>query len=118
MKKRILIIEDDAGVRTMIKRALTFNDYEVLETANGKEGLACYQHSPTDLVITDLIMPEKDGIETIIELGRNFPGVKIIAMTGGSESSLRCAKHLGANRTLAKPFKISDLLEAVRKVLE
>lgn len=119
---RILIIDDDMAVRAVIKGALSDEGYEVLEAADGNEGLKCYQNSPTDLVITDLIMPEKEGIETIVELRREFPEVKIIAISGGtlygSSDNLRMAERLGARRTLTKPFKIPDLLEAVREVLK
>jgi CheY-like chemotaxis protein len=118
---RILVIDDDSSVRAMIKGALSDEGYEVMEAADGKAGLKCYQNSPADLVITDLIMPEKEGIETIMDLRREFPEVKIIAISGGSrygsDSNLRLAERLGAIRTLAKPFKIPDLLEAVREVL-
>ena len=119
---RILIIDDDTSVRAVIKGALSDAGYEVLEAADGKEGLKSYQNSPTDLVITDLVMPEKEGIETIIELRREFPTVKVIAISGGnrygSDSNLGMAGRLGARRTLTKPFKIPELLEAVRGVLE
>ena len=119
--ERILIIDDDTSVRAVINGALSDAGYEVLEAADGNEGLKCYRNSPTDLVITDLIMPEKEGIETIIELRREFPEVKVIAISGGnrygSDASLSMAGRLGAERTLTKPFKIPDLLEAVREVL-
>ena len=119
---RILVIDDDTSVRAVIEGALSDEGYEVVEAADGKEGLKNYRNFPTDLVITDLIMPEKEGIETIMELCREFPGVKVIAISGGtrygSDSNLRLAGQLGARRTLTKPFKIPDLLEAVREVLE
>jgi CheY-like chemotaxis protein len=120
--KRILIIEDDQGVRAVIAAALSDAGYEVVEAADGKMGVNRYKDSPTDLVITDLIMPEKEGIETIIELRREFPEVKLIAISGGNQngynSNLSMAKRLGARRTLTKPFKLPDLLEAVRGVLD
>jgi len=93
----------------------------VLEAADGIEGLEIYRQEPTDLVITDLIMPEKEGIETIIELKRDFPEVKIIAMSGGGriepESYLNIAQKLGALQTLTKPFDRKELLEAVHNLL-
>ena len=120
--KRILLIEDDEAVRTLISGALTGAGYEVFEAADGKKGMKLYEEVQPDLVITDLVMPEKDGIETIIELRRDFPRVKIIAVSGGGrygqDSYLQVAGKLGAERALAKPYKISDLLEAVREVLE
>ena len=120
--KRILIIEDDQGVRAVIAAALSDAGYEVAEAADGKEGLKIYRESPTDLVITDLVMPEKDGIETIMELRSEFPRAKIIATSGGdryaNEANLRCAEMLGAKRSIAKPFKITELLEIVRELLD
>ena len=118
---RILVIDDDALVRAVIKAALSDEGYEVMEAADGKEGLKCYRNFSADLVITDLIMPEQEGIETIIELCREWPEVKIIAISGGprygSNDTLRMAELLGAKRAIAKPFKIPDLLAAVCEVL-
>ncbi len=89
----------------------------MLEAADGQEGVKVYREPPTDLVITDLVMPEKDGIETVIELRHDFPEVKIIAISGGSKydgaANLRSARLLGARRTIAKPFEIQELLETV-----
>ena len=121
-RTRILLIDDESAVRALIKEALSEAGYVVLEAANGKEGLECYRNSRTDLVITDLIMPEKEGIETIMELCHDFPDVKIIAISGGSkfdsQSNLRMAQMLGAKNVLAKPFNIADLVEVVREVLD
>lgn len=118
----ILVIDDDSSVRAVIVGALSDAGYEVMEAVDGQEGLKCYKNSPTDLVITDLIMPEKEGIETVMELRCEFPQVKVIAISGGtrygSNDNLRMAERLGARRTLTKPFKIPDLLAAVREVLE
>lgn len=118
----ILIIDDDNHVRGMLRQTLERAGYDVLDAPNGKEGMNLYRQDPADLVITDLIMPEKEGIETIIELRREFPDVKIIAMSGGGiiepETYLRMAKGLGAVRTLTKPIERKDLLEAVREFIE
>jgi len=95
--------------------------YEVLEAANGKEGIRCVHTEPIDLVITDIIMPEKEGIETIQELQRDFPEVKIIATSGGgrigAQYILRAARLLGVPYTLAKPIGRADLLLAVQELL-
>ena len=92
-------------------------EYEVVAAADGNKGLRLYREDPTDLVVTDIIMPEKEGIETIIDLRREFPEVKIIAMSGGGhgkpDSYLHMAKGLGAQRTLTKPFGKKELLEAI-----
>lgn len=118
---RILIIDDDSSVRAMISAALSDEGYEVSEAADGMEGMKSYQNSPTDLVITDLVMPGKEGLETIIELRREFPEVKVIAISGGtrygSDTNLRAAERLGARQILSKPFKIPALLKAVREAL-
>ena len=116
---RILIIEDDAAVLALLLEILSRAGYEVLGAAGGQEGIKLYREAPADLVITDLVMPEKEGIETIMELRRDFPQAKIIAISGKfNESYLRAAKFLGAERTIDKPFTRADLLKAVEEVLE
>jgi len=80
---RILIIDDDAQILKMLRQILEREKYHVTEASNGKEGLRLYRENPADLVITDIIMPEKEGIEIIIELKRDYPDVKIIAISGG-----------------------------------
>ena len=119
---RILIIDDDdqfrAMVRTMLEKA-GYNDIE--EAANGNIGMKLFRQHPSDLVITDIVMPDKEGIEMIIELTRDYSRIKIIAMSGGGRIGphgyLEMAKHLGASRALAKPFKHSDLIDAVQELL-
>jgi DNA-binding response OmpR family regulator len=119
---RILVIDDDNQIREMIRQMLTREGYEVVEAANGKQGAKVFREKPTDLVITDLIMPEKEGIETIVELRRDHPSLKIIAISGGGrtppEIYLEDARLLGAHITLRKPFERQELLEAVRKLLK
>lgn len=120
--KRILVIDDDERFRSMLVQMLTRAGYEVAGAGNGKEGLRLQQEAPAGLVITDLIMPEKEGMETIMELRRSFPATRIIAISGGGRTGaqdfLPVAQKLGATRTLAKPFSREELLEAVRGVLE
>jgi len=117
----ILIIDDDNKVRGMLRQTLERAGYDVLDAPDGKEGINLYRKDPVDLVITDLIMPEKEGIETIIELKRDFPDVKIVAISGGgqidSEEYLHMAEKLGAQRTFTKPFELKELLEAVRELI-
>ena len=114
---RILIIDDDVQILKMLRKMLEHEGYEVVDAADGNKGIRLYREDPTDLVITDIIMPEKEGIETIIDLRREFPEIKIIAMSGGghtaAESYLHMAKGLGAMRTLSKPFVKGELLEAI-----
>ena len=121
---KILIIDDEIDARDLLARLLTKNGYEVVAAADGKEGVAMFEVEPVDLVITDIVMPEKDGIETITDLRRNNPDLKIIAMSGGdrrpadvSRNYLHSAKLIGANRSLQKPFDNADMLGAVRELL-
>ena len=120
----ILIIEDDREVREYLESVLSRAGYEVISAVNGKDGVARFTDHPVDLVITDIIMPEKDGIETITDLKRHHPGVKIIAISGGerrpegvSRNYLHSATLLGANRAMQKPITNEDLLNTVREML-
>jgi CheY-like chemotaxis protein len=119
--ERILVIDDDVQVLNVLHNALVREGYEVLKASNGKEGIKLYREDPFDLVITDLIMPEKEGIETIQELKNKFPEIKIIAISGGGrigpEEYLPMAKMFGAQRTLAKPFGRNELVRAVKELL-
>ena len=118
---RILIIDDDPQILDMLGQTLEREGHEVVDAPNGKEGLKLYRENPTDLIITDLIMPEKEGIETIMELRRDFPDVKIIAISGGGHNDadqyLSMAQKLGVQRTFAKPVARAELLKAVRELL-
>jgi len=118
---RILIIEDDDQTRSMLRQVLEREGYEVVDAPDGREGIRLYRGKPTDLIITDIIMPEKEGIETIMELKRDFPDVKIIAMSGGGrigpDEYLHVAKKLGAQRTFAKPVEREEMLKAIRELL-
>jgi CheY-like chemotaxis protein len=121
--KRILVIDDDLQMRQMLRQTLEREGYEVIEAPDGKIGLRVFRQSPTDLVITDIIMPEKNGIKTIIEITRDFPDVKIIAISGGNrgidaQGCLSCLKVLRIERTFTKPFEPKELLEAIRELLE
>ena len=115
---RILIIDDDADLRTTLRDLLEQAGYAVVEAHDGHAGLTSYEAAPTDLIITDLLMPEREGLETITALRRINPQVKIIAITGGGQTGqldfLRAAAVLGAQRTLHKPFNRQTLLAAVR----
>lgn len=117
----ILLIDDDYQFRTMLRKMLERNGYEVFEASDGKEGVKLYRKNPTDLIITDLIMPEKDGIETIQELKKDFPDINIIAISGGGrlgpQDYLHLAKMLGAKRTLTKPIELPDLIKTIEELL-
>ena len=118
---RILVIDDVLEMRELLHRILEREKYTVVSVANGKEAIKVQREDPFDLIITDLIMPEKEGIETIIELRQDYPDVKIIAISGGGvvgpKDYLSMAKMLGANRTLPKPFARKKLLETVRELV-
>ena len=118
---RILIVEDERLARFTLRKILEQLGHEVIEATNGVEGLAMFCAAPSDLVITDIIMPEKEGIQTIIELKRDFPNARVIAMSGGGRTHnmdfLRLASKCGAERVLAKPFAMDDVSAAINDVL-
>ena len=118
---RILVIEDNMDVRSVIRQFLELAGHRVMVAANGLEGLKLFRQKPFDLIITDLIMPIKDGIETIMELRSEFPDVKTIAISGGGlvgpDTYLQLAESFGAACLLRKPFKKEELLKAVDEVL-
>jgi len=119
---RILISDDDSQVRAMLRQMLERAGYEVADARDGKEAIKLYHENPADLVITDIIMPEKEGIETIMELKRDYPNIKIFAISGGGrvgpENYLKLAEKIGALRTFTKPFDRQELLAAVKQALE
>jgi len=118
---RILVIDDEEAIREVLEVMLTGEGYEVIEAADGRDGMKRFQENPFDLVITDLIMPEKEGIETIIDLRRHYPQVKVIAVSGGGivpgADYLTVAQAVGAHRVFEKPFVVADLLKAVKDLL-
>jgi two-component system response regulator (stage 0 sporulation protein F) len=112
----ILIIDDEEGIRALLRTMLELAGYEVIEAANGRQGLELYRLRPTDLIITDILMPELNGLDMILELTRQFLHAKVIAISGegGEDNVLDVAKLLGARRTFHKPFSMPKLLDAVR----
>jgi CheY-like chemotaxis protein len=119
---RVLLIDDDDQFRSMLRQVLGREGHEVVEARNGKEGIALYRATPADLVISDILMPEQEGLQTIRELRAEFPAVKIIAVSGGgvhgTMNFLKAAKLFGAQRTLWKPFDLDELRQTVREVLD
>jgi CheY-like chemotaxis protein len=119
--KRILVIDDEDLMRQVIKEMLEVEGYAVTTAANGKEGLQLYQRELPDLIITDIFMPEMEGLETIRALQQDSSMVKIIAISGGGDrgmtSFLAYAKRFGALCALQKPFSREDLIKSVREVL-
>jgi DNA-binding NtrC family response regulator len=118
---RILVIDDERIIRTIVKHALEEDGHEVIEAGDGEEGIQLYRKNPTDLVVTDIIMPRKEGIETIKELRRNYPDIKIIAMSGGGKISsvdyLKLARQFGAMGTYDKSSNWGELVKMVRELL-
>lgn len=117
----ILIVDDDAQVRAVLRRILEREGHEVAEAADGREGAQRFRDWPPDLVLMDIFMPEQEGLETIRELRWDFPDVKIIAISGGGKSGrlepLDAARKFGAAVTLKKPISRQELLAAVAQVL-
>jgi len=118
----ILIIDDDSDLRAMIQEVLLAEGYRVSVAGDGELGVALQRKQPAALLITDIFMPNKEGIETIRDFRAEFPDVPIIAMSGGGRlkrrgSSLLTAKALGAAVILRKPFEMSDLLRSVTAAL-
>lgn len=119
---RILLIDDDDSVRGMLRLTLTHFGHAVTEARDGREGLGLFQPAGIDLVITDIVMPDKEGLETVRELRKKDPAVKIIAMSGGGRMGkaidyLPIARRLGAAKVLAKPFSTEVLIATVNELL-
>jgi DNA-binding response OmpR family regulator len=119
--KRILLIEDDESLRKLLRMSLEGAGYAVTEAPDGKVGLGLLAKAPADLVITDLVMPGKEGLETILEMRRSRPHQKIIAMSGGSrmgtKDNLTMAKNFGASLVFLKPFSLAEIIAGVSSLL-
>lgn len=118
---RILVIDDESAIRGFLRQILERAGYIVSEAANGREAQKVFSTEPADLIISDIIMPEKEGLETIMDFKRNYPSVKIIGISGGGKSSpedyLKIASRFGAHKTFSKPFERNEILAAVRELL-
>jgi len=118
---RILLIEDDERIREMFSELLVRAGYEVVPMVNGRNAAKLRGEAAAALVITDILMPDRDGLEAICELRQDDPAVKIIAISGGSKIGpalyLESAQALGADRTFAKPVDCAELLAAVNELL-
>ena len=113
----ILVVDDERLDLKVLSKMLRAGGHGVTERANGQQALSYLEHNLVDVVVTDVIMPKKDGLETISEIRRRYPNAKIIAISGGARPSgsgaLATARALGANGTLAKPFRQKALLDLV-----
>ncbi len=118
---RILVIDDDEQICDLLHTGLELSGFTVEVAENGRIGQRMYEEKPYDLIITDLIMPEQEGMETITNLKQNYPAIKIIAISGGGrigpEAYLPDALLLGADLAFTKPFDLGKLIEAVRELL-
>ena len=119
----ILIVDDEKEIRALVRKALERSGHEVMEAANGEEGVRIFYEKPADLIITDLLMPVMPGTRLISKLKSNFPDLKIIAISGGgslyqSGDYLALAKELGATRVLEKPITLAALINAVEDVMK
>ena len=118
---RILIIDDNPDVLTAVHWVLASEGHTVEDAPTGSKGIALHRANPFDLILTDIVMPEKEGISTIIDLRREYPHLKIIAMSGGGDFEpygyLDIAIRVGADRTLPKPFSRKELIETVNEAL-
>jgi CheY-like chemotaxis protein len=112
----ILIIDDDSKLRATLEKILAGRGHAVTTVEGGFEAAQSYREHPFDLVLTDLLMPQS-GLAVIRVLRSQFPGVRVIAMSGGGEQRLDYARGLGANYTLAKPFSTEELLAAIDQTL-
>ncbi len=118
---RILVIDDEQYILLMLKKMLEKAGYDVDIAINGEEGLRYYEKYPADLIITDIVMPEKEGLETIRELKNHNPDIKIIAISGGgrvdAKEYLESARLFGASKVFSKPFAQGEIVNAVQELL-
>jgi DNA-binding response OmpR family regulator len=118
---RILVIDDDDALRRMLRLTLEHFGHTVVEARDGKEGMCLILAANVALVITDIVMPEKEGFEVLMELRGKFPSMKVLAISGGGRNRttdyLQMAEFLGATKVLAKPFSNEALMGAVNELL-
>lgn len=118
----ILVADDQDKIRNMLKSLLERYGHTVDVASNGKEAIQAYRDNPADLVLTDILMPDMEGIETIREFRKLNQDIRIIAMSGGgtieANEYLKMAELFGAKRTISKPFDVAEIVEAVNECLE
>jgi len=118
---RVIVIDDQEPIRRIVRRALENDGHEVFEASDGEVGMELLERAPADVVITDIFMPGMDGIQTLREIRKRFPAIKVIAMSGGDSTGLldlrQDAELLGALKSIQKPFNARDVVELVRSVL-
>ncbi|KPK28947.1 MAG: hypothetical protein AMJ61_00130 [Desulfobacterales bacterium SG8_35_2] len=119
---KILIVEDDQPFRNVLIQLFQKENFEVTGCTDGVDAIKILKNDTFDVIVTDIIMPKKDGMALIVELRRNQPNIHIIAISGGARqidplNPLKIAKRVGAEYTFTKPFKLAELLSAVRSLL-
>lgn len=118
--RTVLIVDDDSNLRKMITKGLVRLGYQTLEAENGIKALKVLQESTVSVIIMDLIMPEKGGVETLMEVHDKYPGIKLIAISGKVETNSdpvhRIADQFGVDAVFAKPFEIFDLLKTIQEL--
>jgi DNA-binding response OmpR family regulator len=118
---RVLIVDDDEQIRVLLQQMMEWAGFDVLVAENGKIAMQMQSRQPADLVITDLIMPEQEGLETISRLKKDYAGIKIIAISGGGrigpEAYLPAALELGADLVFSKPFDVQEVVDSVKELL-
>lgn len=118
---RIFVFDDEESILMMLKKMLEREGHEIETATNGKEGMDLFEKGKPDLLITDIIMPEKEGLETILQLRKRFPDLKIIAISGGGrigpDEYLPVAKLLGASAVFQKPLIPKEFLQTVASLL-
>lgn len=116
----VLVVDDNDDFRSLLRMALEREGFAVRTAANGQDALALLHGRQADVMVTDIFMPGKEGIETISEVRKRFPGMRIVAMSGRPSATdfdpLSIAAELGAAKTLKKPFDIDELIDAVRRL--
>jgi len=122
MGQSILVVDDDPGIRVLLERWLTAAAYDVTVAGDGAQAIAALEQRVFDLLLTDIIMPDREGIETLIEVRKRWPQCRTVAMSGGgrlgAEQFLSLAGHLGAHGTIGKPFKREALLDLLTTTLD
>lgn len=119
---KIMVVDDEPSLRTMLSHMLAQDHHEVILGKDGEQGIKLYKENLPDLVISDLVMPNKNGIDMILELKKDYPDLRLIAISGGggitgSFDYLPTAKLIGANLILNKPFGLKELRKALQEVL-
>ena len=121
MMKKVLLVDDEESIRTMLRAVLSDPEYTFAEATNGTEALDVLEKGEFDLIITDVIMPDCDGIELVMSVRKKLPDIKVIVMSGGgrvrADHYLNLAEKLGAARVFEKPFKTAELRETVKELL-